>query len=190
MERRGARSVTALELGPDDEWDIVPIGGVADRSAADGKRRSIAGTLRALEYTKEQLGSKVEVVRGTVYDAPKVVGPVNIALMGNILQHLRDPFLAIERVASLVTERIIIAETLWVDEDWFLKSASLRLIPRKETPDVDHSWYQVSPPWVGEILKLLGFTDLRCEYHDQQFNGNWIDNRPRKVRHFTYTARR
>src|SRR5207249_3695633 len=73
---------------------------------------------------------------------------VDVALMGNILQHLRDPFLAIERVAQVVRKRIIISESIWTGDKGFLDQAQLQLIPRSNTPLVNHSWYQVSPVFV------------------------------------------
>jgi hypothetical protein len=189
MERRGA-SVTAIDLGDDDKWDIVPHGGKASEYVAQGMQTGVRSVRESFWYSHAKLGSRVQMKRGTAYNVPALVDNVDIAMMGNILQHLRDPFLAIERVASVVTERIIISESLWIEDPAFLATAAMRLIPREETPDVHHSWFQVTPPLIGEIIKILGFKGLRCELHEQRFMGTDIDPHPRMVKHFTYVGNR
>ena len=184
MERRGAQ-VTALELGVDDNWDLVPHQSIDLDLIAEERRGAIIAVANSLIFGKCALKSPLKIVRGNCYYAPSLVGKVDIALMGNILQHLRDPFLGIERVADRVTERLIISETLWVEDDAFMNSASLRLIPRFDEPGVNHSWYQVSPVFVGETLKILGFPKLTCEIHNQ-----WYAGGNRFVPHFTYTGTR
>ena len=66
----------------------------------------------------------------------------------------------------------------------------MRLLPRVETPLVNHSWWLVSPDLVIEILKLLGFHDVIREYHDQRFNYSAVDQESRIVRHYTITGSR
>jgi hypothetical protein len=55
---------------------------------------------------------------------------------------------------------------------------------------MNHSWWQVSPSFVAESLKLFGFPDIKCEHHYQKFNGTSADLNSRMVKHFTLTARR
>jgi SAM-dependent methyltransferase len=188
MERRGAK-VTALELGPDDDWDTVPHK-KQQEGLASILKANVEASQRDFETCRVAKNSKVKVVRGTAYNAPVLVESVDVALMGNILQHLRDPFLAIERVASVVKKRIIISESIWFEDDAFHNSARLHLLPRSHSPFINHSWYQVSPVFVGEVLNILGFTNLKNEIHLQKFNGTDVDATPRMVRHFTYSADR
>jgi SAM-dependent methyltransferase len=189
MERRGAK-VTAIELGPDDEWDAVPHGGRASTWLGETLRSNVERTHADFMACRDALKSTVEVRRGTAYDAPSLVESKDVAIMGNILQHLRDPLLAIERVASVVKKRMIVAETLWVHDRQFLNSPQMQLIPRSNTPEVNHSWYQVSPAFVMEALKLLGFEKQRCWMHEQKFTGSEVDPKPRMVPHFTVSAER
>ena len=189
MERRGAR-VIAIELGPNDDWDAVPRAGVLDDGLAKNLKSNVENSLSDFWKCHAAYNSKVELRRGTVYSVPKIIDKTDVALMGNILQHLRDPFLAIERVASVVKWKIIVSESIWVDDDEFLKTARIQLIPRSYVPMVNHSWYQVSPVYVGEVLQILGFVNLKCEYHHQRFNGTSVDPNPRMVPHFTYSGER
>ena len=187
MERRGA-CVTALELGPNDHWDAVPHLGKPTTELDKQLAMNVERTKNAFIFSREALESKVKLVHGTVYNVDKVIPRIDIALMGNVLQHFRDPFLAIETVSRIVTKRIIISETLWMGDQQFLDQAALRLIPRAEHPEVNHSWWQVSPPLIGEILKILGYINLKCEYHEQLFIHSATDNAERQVKHFTYSA--
>jgi O-methyltransferase len=189
MERRGAK-VTAIELGPDDDWDAVPHGGLPSTGLSETLRAGVEKTHADFLTCRNALKSTVEVLRGAAYAAPSLVESKDVALMGNILQHLRDPLLAIERVASVVKKRMIISETLWIHDKKFLNSAQMQLIPRSHTPEVHHSWYQVSPVFVMEALKILGFEKQRCWMHEQKFTGTNVDPNPRMVRHFTVSADR
>lgn len=189
MERRGA-NVTAIELGPDDDWDAVPHGGEPGRELGGLLKNSVEVVHKDFWTCHAANKSSVKVRRGTAYTVPKLVGKSEVALMGNILQHLRDPFMALERVASVVKNRMIISESIWIDDPAFLDTARIQLIPRSHTPLVNHSWYQVSPVFVMEILKILGFEKQRCYMHKQKFTGTAVDPSPRMVPHFTVAADR
>jgi hypothetical protein len=189
MEKRGAQ-VTAIELGHNDRWDEVP-------HAIDGQ----AGLTEALHSSVEAvhadflkchsaLASKVQIKRGNAYATPDLIKSTDIALMGNILQHLRDPFLAIERVAKVVRKRIIISESSWIDDEAFLHSSRISLIPRHDLKKVNHSWYQVTPGFVGEVLGILGFVNLNYEMHWQKFYVTDPSSTPQMVRHFTFSGDR
>ena len=189
MERRGAK-VTALELGPGDDWDAVPHGGKPTSGLGENLKANVEEVHDQFKTCHAANNSNVKVVRGSAYNTPSLIHSVDIALMGNILQHLRDPFLAIERVSQVVKKRIIISESIWTGDAEFLNTARLQLIPRHYAPDINHSWYQVAPPFVGEVLQILGFSNLKCEMHEQKFNGTSVDPYPRMVQHFTYSADR
>jgi SAM-dependent methyltransferase len=181
MERRGA-DVIAIELSETDEWDMVPHGGSAPIGIMSA---AVAGIQSAFWYSHAKLNSKAKVIRGSAYNAPQLVQPADIAIMGNVLQHLRDPFLAVERVARVTQERLIVSETLWIHDEAFLRSTMMHFFPRAGIPETSHSWYQVSPKLVSEWMKILGFSNTTVELHEQQFNGTPSDPNPRKVKHFT-----
>lgn len=189
MERRGA-TVVAIDLGQEADWDAVPHPGVDMASLKKTLRNNVRIVENAFWFAHKRLNSTVRLVYGSVYDTPKLVDKVDIALMSNVLQHFRDPFLAIEQVAKVVNETMIITESLWVDDDNFNASASMRLIPRVTVAHCTHSWWQTSPSLVTEILKLLGYPTVKCEFHKQRFNGTPEDKGMRLVPHFTVTGTR
>lgn len=189
MERRGGE-VTAIDLGQDSPWDVVPHPYLDEETLVANMRQNVAMVEKAFWFSHKILDSKVQLVYGTVYDVPRLVKDVDIALMSNVLQHFRDPLMAIQRVSKVVKETIVITETVWDDDPTFINNVSMRLIPRVDFPEVSHSWWQVSPGFVIESLKLLGFPRIRSETHLQRFNGASADSRGRMVKHFTVTARR
>lgn len=191
MERRGA-SVLALDLGESGEWDAVPnrAAPVGHESLRRRLQNSVQRVERAFWDTHQRLNSSARLVYGSVYDAQRVVREkIDIAFMGNVLQHLRDPVLAIQQTAGLAKEKIIITESIWHDDVAFLEGRSMMFLP-KQGHNIDHSWWLVPPALVMDLIELLGFADIKCTYHNQKFNGSASDPLPRTVRHYTVTGTR
>jgi 2-polyprenyl-3-methyl-5-hydroxy-6-metoxy-1,4-benzoquinol methylase len=93
MERRGAK-VTALDLDDEGELDWP----------ANRRPDSYPETPRGAGFrlAKEIFGSKVERVNRSIYHAlPEDLGTFDIVFCGSVLIHLRDPILAMERIANL-----------------------------------------------------------------------------------------
>ena len=189
MERRGA-NVVAIDLGQNSEWDVVPHPYFDEENLKANMRENVRKVENAFWYGHRLLKSKVELVYGTVYDVPRLIAPVDVALMSNVLQHFRDPLRAIEQVSKVVKETLIITETLWYESPDFIASPSMRLIPKAESPECNHSWWHVSPALVTSFLRLLGFPESKCETHLQRFNSTATDKNSRNVNHFTVTASR
>ena len=189
MERRGAK-VVALDLGQKSEWDVVPHPYFDEENLKANMRENVRKVENAFWYGHGLLQSKVELVYGTVYDVPQLIAPVDVALMSNVLQHFRDPLRAIEQVSKVVKETIVITETLWYETPEFIASSSMRLIPSADSPECNHSWWQVSPALITGFLRLLGFPQSTCEIHPQKFNSSATDKKSRKINHFTVTASR
>jgi SAM-dependent methyltransferase len=194
IEKRGAK-VVAIDLGEEADWDAAPHPDVDVAFLQRALRDAVRVIENAFWFSHKLLNSKVYLVHGSVYETPKLIDRVDVALMSNVLQHFRDPFRAIEQVAEVVGETIIITESLWVDDQAFVNSPSMRLLPRAAViPEVSHSWWQVSPALITEILRLLNFQQIRCRFHKQRFNGTPLDRAkgliPRLVPHFTVTGTR
>jgi tRNA (mo5U34)-methyltransferase len=102
MEKRGAQ-VVALDLDDERELDYPPRRRPTEfNSEPRGVGFAIA---------KEALGSKVERVTMSVYDAvPEELGTFDLVFCGSVLIHLRDQLLALERIANLCSGQFISAE--------------------------------------------------------------------------------
>ena len=111
MEKRGAAEVVALDL--DDEADLDwpprrrPASG-SDPLIFGGQTPSRGDGFREL---RGRLGSSVERIELSVYDAtPERIGSFDLVFCGSVLIHLRDQFLALERIASVCRGRFVSAE--------------------------------------------------------------------------------
>jgi tRNA (mo5U34)-methyltransferase len=95
MERRGAE-VVALDLDDERELDWPPRHRPAEYNLGGPRGQGFAAA-------HEVLGSKVERVVQSIYHAtPEQIGQFDLVFCGSVLIHLRDQFLAIERIANLV----------------------------------------------------------------------------------------
>jgi tRNA (mo5U34)-methyltransferase len=153
MERRGAASVVAIDLddpalrdwpadvrtaGPERlmEWDWVP--GKAFREAANA------------------IGSKVERRSVNVYDLrPEEHGTFDLAFVGNILLHLRDPIRALEAVRSVSGRWLLACETL----DPKLQALAPRVpAARFDGIGMDHQWWRPNLRGLAGMVRSAGFT--------------------------------
>lgn len=102
MERRGAE-VVAIDL--DDERDLDWPPRRRPQRFPDEPRGA------GFELAREILGSRVERVAVSVYDArPEELGHFDFVVSGSILIHLRDQLLALERIAGLCRGTLVAAE--------------------------------------------------------------------------------
>ena len=95
LEKRGAE-VVAIDL--DDERDLDwPPRHRPEAYNVEGPRG------KGFHAAKEVLGSKVErVVKSVYFATPEELGQFDLVFCGSVLIHLRDQFLAIERICNLV----------------------------------------------------------------------------------------
>jgi tRNA (mo5U34)-methyltransferase len=93
MERRGAQ-VVALDVDDERALDWPP------RRRPKVFNETPRGT--GFGLAREQLGSSVERVVCSIYDAaPERLGTFDLVFCGSVLIHLRDQLLALERIAGL-----------------------------------------------------------------------------------------
>jgi tRNA (mo5U34)-methyltransferase len=135
-ERRGADRVVA-----------------ADQFAWHGDNWS---SKAGFELARRALGSKVEDVDVDVLDlSPDTVGTFDVVLFLGVLYHMRHPLLALERVAS-VTRDLLILET-HVDLTWTRRPA-MAFYPGVELNWDPTNWWGPNPAAVVAMLQAVGFT--------------------------------
>ena len=109
MEERGA-DVVSIDLPVDGNRDIVPYAGV-DQSAVMVRQMSHLEKVRnSYWYSHRKHNSKNKVIYRSVYDIDESIGDFDIAIFGLVLLHLRDPFLAMQRVLTQVREKVVIVQ--------------------------------------------------------------------------------
>ncbi len=102
MERRGAE-VVALDLDDERDLDWQP----RRRPETFPEEPRGAG----FRIAHELLGSKVERLNLSIYRAtPEEIGHFDLVMCGNVLIHLRDQLLALERIANLCRGTFITSE--------------------------------------------------------------------------------
>jgi tRNA (mo5U34)-methyltransferase len=146
LERRGAQ-VTALDVDRIQQLDWPP----RLRPAGDDRRG------RGFEIASDALGSRVDRVGCSVYDATpeRLGGRFDLVFCGSVLIHLRDPMLALERMAGLCSGRLILADE---------HSRRLRWLPiaaaefRGETPW--STWWRPSVRAWRSMVRCAGFDEV------------------------------
>jgi len=106
MERRGAAEVVALDVASLRDCDI-PLRRLPELK--DGFDTVALG--EGFRLAHEALHSKVKRVVCNVYDlSPERLGRFDFIFISDLLIHLRNPQLALERVASVCRGRVVLAD--------------------------------------------------------------------------------
>ena len=145
-ERRGAKRVLAT-----------------DRQAWRSGEAFGWGTGKAgFELARRALGSRVEDRDIDVFDiSPETVGTFDVVLLLGVLYHLKDPFGALERMAS-VTNKLLIVETA-VDL-MGLRRPAMAFYPSRELNGDPTNWFGPNVACVKEMLRACGFPNVRCVF--------------------------
>jgi SAM-dependent methyltransferase len=159
MERRGAE-VVAVDLSSGTDWDMVPFAGQEERVA---EIRAFYGSAvprrtKAFWLAHGLLGSHSKLHLGNIYQLPAQLGQFDVAMLGMILGHLRDPFGALMSITRLVKKTIIITEVA-LDH----AGAFAYFMPDAATPHDTASWWATSEDLRTKMLAVLGFELDSCE---------------------------
>ena len=143
-ERRGAARVVALDS---HAWSL---------RGGSGK----AG----FDLARDALGSRVEDVTMEVLDiSPESVGHFDVVLFLGVLYHMRHPLLAMEKVAS-VTDELVIVET-HVDM-LHTRRPAMALYPGHDLGFDPTNWWGPNPEAVCAMVRDVGFADARVVSRD------------------------
>lgn len=117
------------------------------------------GTKAGFELARDAMGSRVEDLDLDVMDlSPERVGTFDVVLFLGVLYHLPHPLLALERVAS-VTKDLLILETV-VDLVGFNRPA-MAFYPTQELGNDPTNWWGPNVPAIHGMLRSVGFTHVR-----------------------------
>ena len=110
------------------------------------------------DLAHEALGSKVEEKQIDVMDlSPDAVGTFDVVFFLGVLYHLRHPLLALERVAS-VTGELLVLET--VVDMTFTRRPAAAFYPTDELEGDESNWWGPNAPAVVGMLKAVGFSQV------------------------------
>lgn len=176
LEQQGAE-VVAFELSPDRAVDVVPYA----RADVEGLGRELADHIARLTnawwLSHRAFGSSARLVHGTVYDIPRELGTFDLALLGSVLLHVRDPFLALENVAARTRETLVVTDRMQSSFYRLPLRLSDRLgramffRPDASTCEPQATWWRFSPQLLRRMLAVVGFEESSVTYHGQFFRG-------------------
>jgi tRNA (mo5U34)-methyltransferase len=109
MERRGAASVTAIDIDDPADYDW-PLPRPADATRPANRE---VGMNRAFDVAHRALGSSVERVAISVYELPGAgLGEFDFAFMGALMLHLRDPVGALSAIRQVTGGEFMSADSV------------------------------------------------------------------------------
>lgn len=165
MEKRGAE-VVSVEVTDEHGWDFVPYPD-ARMKEVFGPRRIVMQQLKnSYWFSHAALHSKARVYYGDAYNLPRALGEFDIAVMGAVLLHCRDPLRVIEQCGKMAS--LLIITDMFQPE---LEGASVcRLVP---TPQnfLWHTWWHFSTQLFTQFLAVMGFATSETLTHQQYHRG-------------------
>lgn len=181
MERAGA-DVVSFDLSSEHHFDAVPYAR-ADLPALRRKLTAHIGRLNNGYWLAHRaLGSQARMAYGSAYDPPAGLGTFEAATLGCVLLHLRDPFLALQRILALTRETVIVAEpgvSPWQARGLRLGGRLGRGVffrPEARAAEPPVTWWRLTPSVVRQMIAVLGFEESEITFHQQLFNGapRWL----------------
>lgn len=190
MEKEGAE-VVAYDLSEDQSWDVVPFARGDTTKVIATRKAHIRKLNNGWWFTHRKLNSRAKVVYGDVYSIPESIGPVDIAVLGSILLHVRDPFLALQNALKLVKETVIVTDRMPRIHPLMklirpITGLTMRFVPKYKTQHSWDAWWRLSPELIAEFMGVLGFERVEVKFHRQQYESS----PPTRPRHFTIVGHR
>jgi tRNA (mo5U34)-methyltransferase len=145
MERRGAASVTALDLEDPNQLDWpASLRGDHDKTMDETKAERFA-------LAKSCLGSNVERVLMSAYDLSPELGTFDFVFCGDLLLHLKDPITPVENIRSVCTGSAVIVNVI-------KKFRFYEGRPMAELDGIDvFQWWLTNLEGLVRIVKSAGF---------------------------------
>ena len=143
-ERRGAQRVLAADL----------------YAAWDGEE----GGNRGFEVARSALGSRVENIRMDAMElSPDNVGVFDVVLYLGVLYHMKHPLLALERVASVTGDHLILETHVDLVNE---SRPCVAVSPGGECKQDATNWCGPNPAAVEAMLKMVGFKRTKIVWRD------------------------
>jgi Methyltransferase domain len=177
MEGDGA-DVVSYDLSPEHSLDVVPYARYDNESYRLELKSHIAQLNNAYWLVHSTLGLRARMVYGTVYDIPRELGAFDVATLGSVLLHLRDPLLALQNVLAHTRDTVIVADRgnprllrfpVRIS-DKLGRALFFRPVAAESEPKV--TWWRLTPQVVQKMIAVFGFEDSRVTYSTQMFEGH------------------
>lgn len=164
MEKRGAE-VVSVEVTAEHPWDFVPY--PAEKlEEVFGPRQWMQRLKNSYWFSHAAHQSKAKVYYGDVYNLPAALGQFDIAVMGSVLLHCRDPLRIVEQCGKMA-RLLIITDMFYPDLEG---TPVCRLAPNPQN-FLWHTWWQFSTQFFNQFLAVMGFTTTANLTHQQPYLG-------------------
>jgi SAM-dependent methyltransferase len=165
MEKRGA-DVVSVEVTDEPGWDFVPY--PAERlEQVFGSRRMVMQQLKnSYWFSHAALKSKARVHYGDAYNLPASLGQFDVAVMGSVLLHCRDPLRIVEQCGK-IAPMLIITDMFHPELEG---SPICRLAPTPQKFLWD-TWWHFSTQFFTQFLGVMGFATSKTSTHQQHHRG-------------------
>lgn len=145
MERRGAESVTAIDLADPEQLDWpVSLRAGHDKTMDETKADRFA-------LARAALGSNVERVLMSAYDLSPELGRFDFVFCGDLLLHLKDPITPVENIRNVCTGSAVIANVI----------TKFRLHEKRAIAELDgidsFAWWTTNLAGLARIVRAAGF---------------------------------
>lgn len=97
---------SSYDLSGNHPWDIVPFAKTDYRQLIEERKNDIR-KLNNSYWLNHRASAQARVVYGTIYAMPSQIGSGDISVFGNILLHLRDPFLVLYNALRLTRSTVV-----------------------------------------------------------------------------------
>jgi O-methyltransferase len=117
-------------------------------------------------FSHAALQSKAKVHYGDAYNLPAAIGEFDIAVMGAVLLHSRDPLRIVEQCGKRAKTLIVVDKF----HPGLEGSPVCRLAPTADN-FLWHTWWHFSTHFFTQFLSVMGFTTLESATHEQLHRG-------------------
>lgn len=183
LESKGA-DVVAYDLSEKQPWDVVPFPHIDVDDMIAHRQDLVRKMNNGWWLTHRVFGSRAQVVYGTVYDIPASIGPVDAALYGAILLHVRDPFLALWNGLRLTRETAVVTEivnnrrppmTYGPGGEVVADRPTAEFLPDWTLGQPYDTWWFLTPEIVQAFMGVMGFTETEVSRHRQKGSYGEVD---------------
>jgi len=165
MEKRGA-DVVSVEVTAEHGWDFVPY--PAEKlQEVFGPRRDVMQQLKnSYWFSHAAHQSKAKVYYGDVYNLPDALGQFDIAVMGAVLLHCRDPLRIVEQCGR-IAKVLVITDMFYPD----LEGRPVCHLAPSPQNFLWHTWWHFSTQFFTQFLNVMGFSSCDVSRHQQPHRG-------------------
>lgn len=163
MEKRGGE-VVAVEMTDDEPWDFVPFEEEFLTDIRRDRRVCIEQLKNAWWLAHAAHRSSAKVWYGSAYELSDELGHFDVSVLAAVLLHTHSPLKIVEQCARR-TDQLVITE-LYQPE--LAGRPVCQLVPTLENRVWD-TWWQFSPEFFVQFVRVLGFNNTRTTTHDQLF---------------------